>query len=94
MVRVIGIQHIEAWLLYNPGSGTLAISSPISPAEVEKNNRLSLGSSSSSVVCARCELHQGAAVSTFERNTLLFLERWRVRGEVSYADVLYEQTEI
>jgi len=29
-----------------------------------------------------------------ERNTLIFLERWSVRDEVSYADVLYEQTEI
>jgi hypothetical protein len=33
-------------------------------------------------------------VSTGERNTLIFLERWSVRDEVSCADVLYEQTEI
>jgi len=34
------------------------------------------------------------AVSTGERNTLIFLERWSVRDEVSYADVLYGQTEV
>ncbi|AXI55474.1 transglutaminase N-terminal domain-containing protein [Sulfitobacter sp. JL08] len=34
------------------------------------------------------------AVSTGDRNTLIFLERWSVRDEVSYADVLYGQTEV
>ena len=34
------------------------------------------------------------AVSTGERNTLVFLERWSVRDEVSYTDVLYGQAEV
>lgn len=34
------------------------------------------------------------AVSTGERNTLVFQERWSVRDEVSYADVLHGQAEV
>jgi len=34
------------------------------------------------------------AVSTGERNTLIFLERWSVTDEVSYADVLHCRTEV
>ena len=34
------------------------------------------------------------AVSTGERNTLIFLERWSVRDEVSDADILHGQTEV
>jgi len=35
-----------------------------------------------------------AADSTGERNTLIFLERWSVKNEVSDADVLHGQTEV
>ena len=34
------------------------------------------------------------AVSTGRRNTLIFLERWSVRDEVSDADILHGQTEV
>jgi transposase-like protein len=34
------------------------------------------------------------AVSTGERNTLVFQKRWSVRDEVSYADILHRQSEV
>jgi len=35
-----------------------------------------------------------AVVSTDRRNTLVFLDRWSVRHEVSDADILHRQTEV
>lgn len=44
-----------------------------------------------------CAMHGSplnGAVSTGERNTSIFLERWSVTDEVSYADVLHCRTEV
>ncbi|MFT5786294.1 MAG: hypothetical protein ACI9KK_001649, partial [Ascidiaceihabitans sp.] len=44
------------------------------------------------MLVGQCPLR--AAVSTGRRNTLVFLERWSVKHEVSPPDIFHGQTEV